>query len=103
MATKGIGTEFKIKVQMEPIEGFALKDLDFTAAVHTDRYGKRKDYSKEDCIKIDDDTYAVPVNTADIGAGKYFITVTVYIPDTHFVDGTRKDVSVFPIGIEILP
>lgn len=92
-----------VMVQMQPIEGYALKDLDFTVEVHTDRYGKRKGYLKDNCVKIDDDTYGAPVNSEEMGTGKYFATVTLYIPDTHFIDGTRKDVSTFFTGMEILP
>jgi hypothetical protein len=90
-------------VQMEPMAGYALKDLDFTVVVHTDRYDKRKGYLKGNCVKIDDDTYAAPVDSEEIGTGKYFATVTVYIPDTYFIDGIRKDVSTFYTGMEILP
>lgn len=98
-----IGTEFKISVSMEPIEGQTLSELDFNAEVYTDRSGKGKKYEKADCIKLDNDTYVVPVDSSEIGAGRYFIKVTVFIPDTHFLDGYRKDVSTFYSGKEILP
>lgn len=101
--TSTVGTEFKIRIAMEPIDGKSLSELEFSVLVHTNRYGKSKAYEKKDCIMIDKDTYAVPVDSAALGPGKYFITVTVFIPDTHFIKGVRKDVSTFYSGKEIMP
>lgn len=98
-----IGTEFKIKLQMEPIDGHSLSDLDFSVEVHTDRRGSRKTYRKDDCIMLDSDSYAVPVDSAELGPGKYYLKVTVLIPDTHFIEGVRKDVSTFYSGKDIMP
>lgn len=98
-----LGTEFKIQLKMEPIDGQTLSDLDFSVVVHTDRYNKRQIYNKKDCILMNDDTYAVPVDSAELGPGRYYVTVTVYIPDTHFIEGVRKDVSTYFSGKEIIP
>ena len=98
-----IGTEFKISISMEPIEGQTLSEIDFNADVYTDRSGKHKTYKKPDCANLDNYTYVVAVDSSELGAGRYFIKVTVFIPDTHFLDGYRKDVSTFFSGKEILP
>lgn len=102
-SASSLGTQFKIYVQMEPIDGHTLNDLDFSAEVFTDRRGKSRTYQKADCIKVDDDTYAIPVDSSELGAGRYFIKLTVLIPDTHFIVGYRKDVSTFYSGKEIHP
>lgn len=100
--TSTIGTEFKIKVQMERIDGHSLSDLDFHVEVFTDRNKKRVVYEKEKCIMLDEDSYAIPVDSQELGSGRYFISITVYIPDTHFPEGVRKDVSTFYSGKEIM-
>ena len=101
--TSRIGTEFKIYVQVEPIDGKTLSELEFSAVVYTDRVGRRKEYTKEQFVKVNENKYAVSVYSAEIGPGKYFIDVTLQIPDTHFIAGYRKEVRTFFSGKEILP
>lgn len=98
-----IGTQFEIYWQMDPIDGHSLSDLDFSVEVHTDRRGSRKHYGKKDCIMLNHDSYAVPVDSAELGPGKYYLEVTLLIPNTHFAEGVRKDVSTFYSGKEIMP
>lgn len=98
-----IGTQFEIYFQMEPIDGHPLSDLDFSVEVSTDRRGSRKLYGKDDCIMLNHDSYAVPVDSAELGPGKYYLKVTLLIPNTHFIEGVRKDVSTFYSGKEIMP
>ena len=51
---------------------------------------------------LDEDSYAIPVDSQELGSGRYFISITVYIPDTHFPEGVRKDVSTFYSGKKIM-
>lgn len=101
--TSKIGTEFKITFSHEPIDGRPISEMDFSAIVSTDRGGKPKKYEKNDCIKIDEDTYAAPVDSAEIGYGRYFIDIILHVPDTHFPAGYRKEIKTYYSGKEILP
>ena len=51
------------------------------------------DFTKEDCIMIEDGVaYVVLVDTDTLGIGTYLLKVTVHIPDTDYPTGYRKEV-----------
>lgn len=96
------GTEFKLNISMEPMDGFHLADVDFSADVFTEM-GLRKGITiaKADAIKVDEDNYIICVDSAVCGVGKYYVRLTAHIPDTHFPDGLRTEIKTVYTGVTI--
>lgn len=65
--------EFKLKVHLEPIDGFHMSEYDFECALYV--YTNRKVViPKSKMRKMDDDNYIAVVNSIDamrIGRGDY--------------------------------
>ena len=89
-----LGTEFKLNIHLEPIDGLHMSGYDFEVDLYV-YTNKRVTFSKMDMKKVDDDNYLIIVTTADamkIGRGKINAEVRAYIPDGDFPDGTRTEV-----------
>lgn len=86
-----IGTELKINVSIEPIDGTHMSDYDFICRfyIYTNRY---VDVKKSEMIKLDDDNYVACIDSAKIGVGQIKMQVTAFIPDADFTDGMRTEV-----------
>ena len=88
-----LGTEFKLNVHLEPLDGFHMSDYDFEVALYV--YTNRKVvFQKSKLKKVDDDNYLLMVETADalrIGRGRINAEITAYIPDNDFSDGLRTE------------
>lgn len=88
-----LGTEFKLNVHLDPLDGFHMSDYDFEVALYV--YTNRKVvFQKSKLKKVDDDNYLLMVETADalrIGRGRINAEITAYIPDSDFSDGLRTE------------
>lgn len=88
-----LGTEFKLNVHLEPLDGLHMSDYDFEVALYV--YTNRKVvFQKSKLKKVDDDNYLLMVETADalrIGRGRINAEITAYIPDSDFSDGFRTE------------
>lgn len=88
-----LGTEFKLNVHLEPLDGLHMSDYDFEVALYV--YTNRKVvFQKSKLKKVDDDNYLLMVDTADalrIGRGRINAEITAYIPDSDFSDGLRTE------------
>lgn len=88
-----LGTEFKLNVHLEPIDGFHMSDYDFDCAFFV--FANRKVIiPKSKMRRVDDDNYLVMIETSDamrIGRGKIRVEITAYIPDSDFSDGIRTE------------
>ena len=88
-----LGTEFKLNVHLEPLNGLHMSDYDFEVALYV--YTNRKVvFQKSKLKKVDDDNYLLMVETADalrIGRGRINAEITAYIPDSDFSDGLRTE------------
>lgn len=88
-----LGTEFKLNVHLEPLDGLHMSDYDFEVALYV--YTNRKVvFQKSKLKKVDDDNYLLMVETADalrIGRGRINAEITAYIPDSDFSDGLRTE------------
>lgn len=88
-----LGTEFKLNVHLEPLDGLHMSDYDFEVALYV--YTNRKVvFQKSKLKKVDDDNYLLMVETADalrIGRGRINAEITAYIPDNDFSDGLRTE------------
>lgn len=88
-----LGTEFKLNVHLEPLDGLHMSDYNFEVALYV--YTNRKVvFQKSKLKKVDDDNYLLMVETADalrIGRGRINAEITAYIPDSDFSDGLRTE------------
>ena len=58
---------------------------------------------KIDAAKVDDDNYIIKVDSSVCGAGRYYVTLTAYIPDSDFIDGFRTEKRTMFTGVTIDP
>lgn len=95
-----IGTELKINVRIDRLDGYKMSDIDFTCDFFI--YTNRKITVKKDAmVKVDDDNYVACFDSSQLGAGKIMCRVTAYIPDADFEDGLRKEVETVETNVTI--
>lgn len=92
-----LGTELKLNVHLEPLDGFHMSDYDFECEffVLTNRTVVIK---KSQMKRLDDDNYYAILEKDDvlkIGRGTVQCMVTAYIPDNDFADGVRTERRLF--------
>lgn len=88
-----IGTDAKIAFTFELPDDLTLSDIDFSVTVYNDDAANSSlDFTKAQCIAIDDDNYLVIVDTDTLGVGTYMLRATLQIPDTDFDGGIRQEV-----------
>lgn len=88
-----IGSDIKILVSADLPDDLTMQDVDFNVVVYNcDLKNKEKTYQKAECILTEYDDYAVLVDSALLGVGRYLCRLTVFIPDTDYPSGTRKEV-----------
>ncbi len=93
ISTYTIGSQIKILIAASLTDNLSLFDVDFDVVVYNDdKKDKKKDYAKKDCILTDEMDYVVLIDSDELGVGTYMVKLTVYIPDTDFPDGKRKEV-----------
>lgn len=91
-----LGTEFKINVHVEPIDGYHMSDYDFECMlyVYTNK-GVVFKKGDESVKQTDEDNYRICVSSEDsakIGKGAVKLKLTAHIPDGDFPDGLRTEV-----------
>ena len=95
-----IGTELKINVPLDRLDGYRMSDIDFSCDFYV--YTNRKvSINKEQMIKADDDNYVACVDSTKLGVGKIMCRVTAFIPDADFEDGLRKEVETVETNVTI--
>ena len=91
--TYTIGSQIKILIAATLPDNLTLFDVDFDVVVYNDdKKDQQKKYKKTECILTDEYDYVVLVDSDELGVGTYMVKLTVYIPDTDFPDGRRKEV-----------
>jgi hypothetical protein len=92
--TVTLGSDVKIAFTAELPDGLLLKDVDFTLKViNMSEKDKDIEVPKADCIMTDDGaSYVVLVDSETLGIGTLMLRLTVFIPDTDYQSGTRKEV-----------
>lgn len=91
------GTQFKLNIHMEPIGSYHLSNLEWEAKVLTYGLdGVAQRFLKSSASKVNDDNYTIIVDTTIGGAGAYWLTLSVDVPDTTAQGGKRiEKVTVF--------
>lgn len=93
ISTYTIGSQIKILIAATLPDNLTLFDVDFDVVVYNDdKKDQQKKYKKTECVLTDESDYVVLVNSDEFGVGTYMVKLTVYIPDTDFPDGRRKEV-----------
>lgn len=92
--TVTLGSDVKIEFTADLPDGLLLKDVDFTVKViNMSEKDKAIDVLKADCIMTDEGaSYVVLVDSEKMGIGTLMLRLTVFIPDTDYQSGTRKEV-----------
>lgn len=92
-----LGTEFKINVSADPIDGIHMAEYDFECTLYV-YSNKSVTYKKGDEKRIketDRDNYRIIVPAEDsvkLGKGEVMLKFTAHIPDSDFEDGFRTEV-----------
>ena len=106
MATKKrttvfIGTEIKLNVHIDPIDGFTMGDNFFSVDVFCSP--KRTIHvTKDDAIRIDGDNYVIRIDTEQLGAGELKCKVIADVVDKDFEDSIRTEVYIIDTNIDIV-
>lgn len=95
-----IGTELKINVHVEPIDGLHMADYDFACLFYV-HSGKFVEVRKNEMQRVDDDNYVALVDTSKTGPGEIVMRITARIPDSDFPDLLRTEVASCSTGITI--
>jgi uncharacterized phage protein (predicted DNA packaging) len=92
--TVTLGSDVKIEFTADLPDGLLLKDVDFTVKViNMSEKDVDADFVKADCIMTDEgESYVVLVDSEELGIGTLMLRLTVFIPDTDYQSGTRKEV-----------
>lgn len=95
-----LGTELKLNIHIEPLDGLTMDNYDFNVDVYVSQR-KMVSAKKEQCVRVDENNYIVLVDTTVIGAGDVTVKVVAQIPDSDFEDGLRTEVMQIQTGITI--
>lgn len=97
-----LGTELKINVHVEPIDGLHMSDYDFECVFFV--YKNRPlVVKKNEMTKVDEDNYIAKVDSAKVGTGNLMMKFVADIPDSDMNDGLRKEVELVNLNIPIIP
>lgn len=96
-----VGTEFKILVRVEPIDGVHMEDMEFVCEFYT-RIDAPLVVDKANMIKVDADGYIACVDTAGMSPGVLRNRITVEVPDRDFADDYRREITDVSTGIKII-
>lgn len=95
-----LGTELKINVHVEPIDGLHMDDYDFSCRfyVYTNCY---VELNKNDMIRVDGDNYMACIDSSKLGVGTIMMRIIAQIPDADFPDGLRTEIETISTGLVI--
>lgn len=96
-----LGTELKLNISVEPVDGLTMDDYDFNVDVYCTPK-KTVHAEKDKCVRVDDSNYIVLVDTNIVGTGDLTCKVTAYIPDGDFPDSLRTEVVCTDVGLKVV-
>lgn len=101
-----LGTELKLNIHIEPIDGLSMEGYDFEVEVYCNPKkvapASKKGTLLTNLVYRDADNYIALIDTNIIGVGKMMCRVTAYIKDNDFADNLRTEVVVMDTGITIV-
>ena len=95
-----IGTELKIRINVQPIDGVHLSECDFTCSFYVTS-SKTVTFSKEELIMLDNDTYLALINSEELGVGAIKMNIKILVPDDDFPNKVRTEIDTVNTGITI--
>lgn len=96
------GTEIKLSVSIDPIDGKTMDDYNFEIELYVSG-GNAVKKTKDECIRIDANNYVVTLDTNELNkVGKLILKITAYIPDDDFDDNLRTEISCIDTGVMIV-
>ena len=96
-----LGTELKINVHVDPIDGMHMSDYDFECVFFV--YKNRPlVIKKNEMTKVDEDNYIAKVDTEKVGVGSLKMKFIAEIPDSDMNDGFRREVELVDLNIPII-
>lgn len=95
------GTEIKINIHAEPIDGISMYDYDFFCEFYSHPDRKTR-LLKSEMIYVDNDNYIARIDSSIIGCGNLRVRMTAFIPDTNFNDSLRTEIAEYTTDIVIL-
>lgn len=96
-----LGTEIKINIHAEPIDGLSMNDYDFFCDFFSFP-NKKVRIHKSEMIVVDNDNYIASMDSTNIGVGNIKVRMTASVPDTNFSDGIRTEIAEYTTDIVIL-
>lgn len=99
-----LGTELKINVHVEPIDGYHMSDFDFECQFYVFA-NKHVVIPKADMKQVDEDNYYALITfdlAQKIGRGIIKMRITAYIPDADSPDGQRTEIAEVCTGVVIM-
>lgn len=88
----GFGTQFVINVNMTPMDGVHMADVEFKAKFYVCK-NKVLELDKADMVKVDEDNYLAFVDSAKVGKGQIMYRLFVTVPDENWEGGYRIVIS----------
>lgn len=82
----------KLNIRRKPFNGITMDDYDFSIEVYCVP-DKRICFPKQQCIRKDENCYAIPIDSKKLGIGRITVRVISKIPDPDFKVGYRVDVD----------
>jgi predicted RNA-binding protein len=96
------GTEFRLGINVYPINDWTLTNGEFKIEVYTSKNSKLTFTHENKFIKINNNSIVIPIDTTNLKEGEIKIKFTAYIPDILFEDdGKRAEITVLNTGIRI--
>ena len=91
-----LGTEYKINVHVEPVDGSTMDDFDFECTLYVYSYKKVTFKKGDEAVKREDESnYRICVSSEDamkLGRGTVKMKFTAHIEDADFPDMRRTEI-----------
>lgn len=95
-----VGTEFKVLIEIEPVDNVHMEQMEFQASFYT-RIQNPLLIKKEDMLRVNADSYIALVDTTGMSAGALRNRMVVNIPDKDFGDDYRREIVDVGAGTRI--
>lgn len=98
-----LGTELKLNVHIDPIDGVRMENYDFFCEFFVRRKNSVK-ITKEEMLYVDDDNYIALLTSEHaetLRRGDLQVRITAYLPDSDFDDGHRVEIIELWTGITL--
>lgn len=99
-----LGSDFKMNVHMDNIDGYSMDDVDFKCVFYT-KSSKKVVLPKDEMIPIRDSnyvSYVAPLHSLDLGIGALKIVYEADIPDNDFDNALRHEIVPITTDIKIV-